>query len=123
MTSFLVGTAVAVGLAEAYSEFVGMEARTRQPVDRTQVRGLLEDAGAVMFGAGFPAVFFVLAAAGAIGADLAFDLAKWSGLGLICGYGFLAARLSGAHLGGALVHGALIGAIGGALIALKALVH
>jgi hypothetical protein len=123
MISILVGAAVAVGLAEAYSEFVGTEARTRRAVDGTQLRVLLEDAGAVTFGAGFPAVFFVLAAAGATDLDLAFDLAEWSGLGLICGYGFLAARLSGAHLVGALVHGALIGAIGGALIALKALVH
>lgn len=123
MTSFLVGAAVAVGLAEAYSEFVGTEARTRRPVRRAQVRVLLEDAGAVTFGAAFPAVFFVLAAAGVIGLELAFDLAKWTGLGLISGYGFLAARLSGAHLTGAFVHGALVGAIGGALIALKALVH
>lgn len=123
MTSLLVGTAVAVGLAEAYSELVGAEARTRRPVQGAQVRRLLADAGAVTFGAGFPAVFFALAATGAIGVDLAFELAKWSGLGLICGYGFLAARLSGAHLVGALAHGALIGAIGGALIALKALAH
>jgi hypothetical protein len=123
MSGFLVGSAVAVGLAEAYSEFVGTEARTRRPVERTQVRQLLADAGAVTFGAGFPALFFVLAAAGAIETDLAFSLAKWSGLGLICAYGFLAARLSGARLGRALVHAALIGAVGGALIALKALLH
>jgi hypothetical protein len=123
MTSFLVGTAVAVGLAEVYSEFVGTEARTRRPVDRTQVRELLADAGAVTFGAGFPARFFGLAAAGAIDTDVAFSLAKWSGLGLICAYGFLAARLAGAGWGGAFVHAALLGAIGGALIALKALLH
>jgi hypothetical protein len=123
MTSVLVGTAVAVGLAEVYSEFVGTEARTRQPVDRTQVRELLADAAAVTFGAGFPALFFVLAVVGAIETDVAFSLAKWSGLGLICAYAFLAARLSGARLSGALAHAALLGAIGGALIALKALVH
>jgi hypothetical protein len=123
MAGFLVGTAVAVGLAEAYSEFVGTEARTRRPVERTQVRELLADAGAVTLGAGFPALFFVLAAAGAIDTDLAFSLAKWSGLGLICAYGFLAARLSGARLAGAFVHAALVGAVGGALIALKALLH
>jgi hypothetical protein len=123
MAGFLVGTAVAVGLAEAYSEFVGTEARTRRPVERTELRQLLDEAGAVTFGAGFPSLFFVLAAVGAIDIDLAFSLAKWSGLGLICAYGFLAARLSGAPLGRAFVHAALVGAVGGALIALKALLH
>jgi hypothetical protein len=119
----LLGTALAVGLAEAYSELVGTEARTRRPVDRTQVRELLADSASVTFGAGFPALFFVLAAAGAIELELAFALAKWTGLGLIGAYGFLAARVSGAGLGRALVHAAILGAIGGALIALKALVH
>jgi hypothetical protein len=119
----LLGTALAVGLAEAYSEFVGTEARTRRPVDRKQVRELLADSASVTFGAGFPTLFFLLAAAGAIELDLAFTLAKWTGLGLIGAYGFLAARVSGAGPGRALVHAAVLGAIGGALIALKALVH
>jgi hypothetical protein len=121
--SLLVGTAVAVGLAEAYSELVGTEARTRRRVDRAQVRELVGEGGAVVFGAAFPAVFFVLAALGVFDIDVAFRLAKWTGLGLICAYAFVAARMSGYHLLGALVHAALIGAIGGALIALKALLH
>ncbi len=117
------GAALAVGLAEMYSELVGTEARTRRPVNRAQVRGLLVDAAAVTFGAGFPALFFVLAAAGVMDVALAFTLSKWTGLGLICAYGFLAGRLSGSTFGGALLHASAVGAIGGALIALKALVH
>lgn len=117
------GAALAVGLAEAYSEIVGTEARTRRPVRGAGVRVLLIDAAAVTFGAGFPALFFVLAAVGAIDTDLAFTLSKWTGLGLISVYGFLAARLSGSGLGGALLHAAAVGGVGGALIALKALVH
>lgn len=123
VVSFLVGTALAVGLAEVYSEYVGTEARTRRPVDRRQLRHLLAEAGAVTLGAGFPAVFFALAAAHAMELDTAFVLAKWTGLGLICTYAFLAARLSGYRLVGALVHAAVLGAIGGALIAIKALLH
>lgn len=123
MASYLIGTALAVALAEIYSEFVGTEARTRRPVARTQLRELLADGGAVTFGAGFPAVFFVIAAAGVLDVDAAFLLAKWTGLGLICMYAFLAARLSGYRLAGALIHAALLGAIGGALIAIKALLH
>jgi hypothetical protein len=119
----VVGTALAVGLAEAYSEIVGAEARTRQPVHGESIRVLAIDAAAVTFGAAFPAVFFLLAAAGVMDTELAFTLSKWTGLGLIGAYGFVAARLSGSGLGGALVHAAAVGAVGGALIALKALVH
>jgi hypothetical protein len=117
------GAAFAVGLAEVYSEVVGAEARTRRPVRRAQLRALAGEAAAVTFGAGFPALFFILAATGAMDTALAFRLSKWTGLGLICTYGFLAARLSGSRLGEALVHAVAVGAVGGALIALKALVH
>ena len=117
------GAALAVGLAEAYSEIVGAEARTRRPVHGASVRVLLLEAAAVTFGAGFPALFFVLAAAGVMDLDLAFTLSKWTGVGLICGYGFLAARLAGSGPGGAVLHAAAVGAIGAALIGLKALVH
>jgi hypothetical protein len=123
VASFLVGTAVAVGLAEVYSEYLGAEARTRRPVEARQVRQLLVEAAAVTFGAGFPAVFFVLAAAGVLDIDVAFRLAKWSGLGLICAYAFVAARLSGAGLARAVIHAAVLGVVGGALIALKSLLH
>src|SRR3954470_17260201 len=56
----IVGTAVAVGLAEMYSELVGGEARTRHPVRGPQLRTAGLEAAAVMFGAGFPALFFIL---------------------------------------------------------------
>jgi hypothetical protein len=121
--ALLVGTAVAVGLAEVYSEYVGDEARTRRRPSRAEVRGLVEGAVAVTVGVGFPAAFFVLAAVGVLELDTAFNLAKWSGLGLICAYGFFAARLAGSRTAGALLHAAAVGAIGGVLIALKAVLH
>jgi hypothetical protein len=119
----IIGTAVAVGLAEVYSEVVGREARTRRPAGWAGVREALGEAGPVILGAGFPAIFFILAAAGAIDLDLAFTLSRWTGLGLICGYGYLAGRLSGSGPFAALLHAAAVGAIGGALIALKSIVH
>jgi hypothetical protein len=87
------------------------------------VRAAALEAAAVMFGAGFPTLFFVLASAGVLDLDLAFTLSKWTGLGLICAYGFVAGRLSGSGVGGAVLHAAAVGAIGGALIGLKALLH
>jgi hypothetical protein len=119
----VLATAVAVGLAEMYSEFVGAEARERRRLSRSELRTFAEDAMAVTFGAGFPALFFILAAADVVELGTAFTLAKWTGLALICAYGFIAARLAGSRVGAALLHALALGAIGGALIALKALLH
>jgi hypothetical protein len=123
MAATVFGTAVAVGLAELYGEFVATEARTRRRVDAPGLRQMAADGTAVMVGAGFPACFFVLAAAGVLTEDTAFTLAKWTGAALICGYAFLAARLAGDSVPRSLVHSAGLGAIAVALIALKALLH
>jgi hypothetical protein len=119
----IIGTAVAVGLAEVYSQFVADEARERRRIRLGELCRPAGDALAVATGAGFPAVFFLLAGVHVIELDLAFTLAKWTGLGLICAYGFVAARLAGLRLGGACLHAAAIGAAGCVLIVLKALLH
>jgi hypothetical protein len=122
-TAWLLMTALAVGLAEAYSEIIGTETSERHRVTRRQLRHILEDAGAVALGIGLPVVFFLLAVANVIQLDTAFTVAKWSGLGLIGFYGYWAARFAGASMSRALVQGAVVAAIGGALILFKALVH
>jgi hypothetical protein len=119
----LLGTAVAVGLAELYSDFVGTETRTRRHVRDAEVRDMVRDVAAVAFGIAFPVVFFVLAAAHAIEEDTAFTIAKWSGVGLICFYGFCAARLAGESLSASVLRALAVGLIGAFLIALKALLH
>jgi hypothetical protein len=119
----LLATAAAVGLAEIYSEVVGAETRARRRIEREQVRHILDDVAAVAFGVAFPAVFFFLAAAGVLEPDTAFTIAKWSGLGLIGFYGFVAGRLAGAGFWVALLQALAVGVIGGALIAFKALIH
>ena len=121
--ALLLGTALAVGLAELYAEYVSAEIRTRRPVASHSVAEMAGEAAAVAFGASFPALFFVLAAAGVIELPAAFTLAKWTGASVICGYAFIAARMSGLGTGRSLVHAAVLGSIGFALIGLKALVH
>jgi hypothetical protein len=123
VATILVTTAIAVALAELYSYVVGTRIHLRGPLGAAGRREAAQDAVAVAAGGAFPAVFFVLSAAGAIELDTAFDLAKWSGLGLIGCYGFAAARLSGAGTGRSLVHALAVGAIGAAVIVVKALVH
>jgi hypothetical protein len=119
----VLGAAAAVGFAEIYSELLATETRSRRVPGAPQVRAVVTDAAAVVFGAAFPAIFFVLAALDVIGLSTAFTLSKWTGLGLLCAYGFAAGRMSGSGVGGAVLHAAAVGAIGGVLILLKALVH
>jgi hypothetical protein len=123
MAVWLVGTAVAVGLAEVFSEVVGVETSQRQRVSLHQLTHFLEDAGAVAFGVAFPAVFFVLAAAGVLVEETAFTVAKWTGLGLIGFYGFWAARFAGAAPHSAVFRGVLVALVGAGLVVLKSLVH
>ena len=123
MVAEITGAALTVGLADMYAESVSTEARQRRPLRRGQVRDLAEEAMFVVIGAGFPAVFFVLASAGVIGVDTAFNLSKWTGLGLVCGYGFLAGRLAGQSTPRATLHAGIIAAIGVGVILLKTLVH
>jgi VIT1/CCC1 family predicted Fe2+/Mn2+ transporter len=119
----LVATAIAVGLAELYSEIVGHEARTRERVARHHVRNMLADIAAVFFGVAFPSLFFFLAALDVFDRDTAFALAKWSGLGLIGAYGFAAARLGGDTALRSLRRGAMAALVAAFLIAIKALLH
>ena len=123
VAAFLVTTAIAVALAELYSDVVGTRIRVHGPLGGARRRAAAEDVAAVAAGAAFPAVFFVLSAVGLIELDTAFGLAKWSGLGLLGCYGFAAARLSGASLGRALLDALAVGAIGALVILVKALVH
>jgi hypothetical protein len=122
-TAWLAATAVAVALAELYSEVLGHETRTRHRITRRDVAPMLEDAGAVAFGVAFPAGFFVLAMVGVLEVETAFAVAKWSGLGLIGFYGYWAARFAGAPRPRALVQAAAVALVGGFLIALKAVLH
>jgi hypothetical protein len=110
----LVATALAVALAELYSEVV--------TVRETSARSLREALG-VAIGVAFPAVFFVLEAAGAIGENTAYTLAKWTGVAVIGGYAYVAARRAGNRNASAIAQALGIAAVGALLIGFKSLVH
>jgi hypothetical protein len=119
----LIATGVAVSLAELYAEVVGTETHTRHRVSRERLADIGADAIAVFFGISFPAVFFLLAAAGAMDLHSAFQWTRWSGLGLIGFYGYMAGRLAGAGWAICLIQAVGAALIAGALIIVKALLH
>jgi hypothetical protein len=123
MAAWLVVSGVTVAMAEVYSEVVRIETSERHRVTRQQFSHLLAQGWAVAFGVAFPAVFFLLAAVHLIHLDTAFVVARWTGLGVIGFYGYWAARFAGAPVPRALAQAAAVAAIGGLLIAFKALVH
>lgn len=123
MAAWLVLTGVAVALAEIYSEVVGTETTERHRVTRHQLAHMVDSAAAVGLGVSFPAVFFLLAVVHLIEPGTAYEVAKWSGLGLIGFYGYWAARFSGASVPAALLRAALVAAVGGIVIVFKALLH
>ena len=124
MAGTLGGTALAVGLAELYSEVLGREARSRRiGIARDELSQVVTGAAATSAGTAFPALFFLLAGVGVLQLGTAFEVAKFSGLALLSFYGFCAARLAGAGTPMSLVHASAAAAIGGILIAIKSVLH
>ena len=122
-TATLMATAVAVGLAEAYSDWIGHVLQHRAGFHRRDLRRIAADVSAVAIGIVFPDVFFLLATLGVLELDTAFTIAKWSGLVLITLYGYAAGRLSGESRRRSALQALAVTAIGVALIGFKALVH
>lgn len=119
----LVASGVAVAFAELYSEWVGGRTRASLGGEPEPMREVVTDTVAVGLGVAFPSVFFLASVLTPIDYDTAFGLAKWTGLGLIAGYGYAAARLSGGTRSAALVEATVVGAVAAFLILVKALLH
>jgi VIT1/CCC1 family predicted Fe2+/Mn2+ transporter len=123
MAAIVVTTAVAVALAELYSDWIGHVLQHRTGFHREQVIEIAKDVSAVAIGIVFPDIFFLLATLGVLELDTAFTVAKWSGLGLISLYGYAAGRLSGESRKRSALQALAVTAIGIALIGFKAFVH
>jgi hypothetical protein len=119
----LVATGIAVALAEIYSESIDARTRAGFGHETEGFGAILEDAAAVFLGVAFPSVFFGAAALDLIDTATAFTVAKWTGIGLLSFYGYVAGRLSGARPSSAALQALGVGAIGAALIGAKALLH
>ena len=80
-TATLFATAVAVALAELYSDWIGHVLKHRTGFHRKELIEIAKDVSAVAIGIVFPDVFFLLATIGLLELDTAFTVAKWTGLG------------------------------------------
>jgi hypothetical protein len=123
VAGLLASTAFAVAMAELYSELLAARFAVQGPVDPERRSRAVIDALSVAAGAGFPAVYFVLAAAGVMEGPTAFALAKWTGLALIGVYGFLAAWLAGAGVTRSVLYAIVVVVVGTLVVLVKSLVH
>jgi hypothetical protein len=121
---YVIGGAIAVGLADLYAGVVGRMIRERQPVNRRMVK---DDAVAILQGiavaVALPIVFFGLHRLGLLAVQRAFDLTEWTELVLIGLYAFVANRFAGFSVRHSLLLGAATTLIGLLLVGLKALFH
>jgi len=88
-------TGLGVALAEWYSDFIGKTIEEHHTLNAIEQRRIVKDVSAVMTGTWYPLPFIILAWIGIISLDLAIDLAKFTMIGVLLFYGYVASRLSG----------------------------
>jgi hypothetical protein len=91
-------TGLGVALAELFSDLIGKSIEERHSLTRAERREVFIDISAVMTGAWLPLPFIILALFGVFSIDYAIDLSKWTLVGVLMFYGYVASRLSGHSL-------------------------
>jgi hypothetical protein len=88
-------TGLGVALAEFFSDLIGKSIEERHSLSKAERLEVVKDISAVMTGAWLPLPFIILAWMGIFSIDFAIDLAKWTLVGVLLFYGFVASRLAG----------------------------
>ena len=117
-----VGATIITALADLYARYIA-EAIRQEGFSSEEFRAAAIDTAAGLLAAIVPVVPFVVAAAGAISEQSAYDVAAWLGLGVLAAYTLFANRAAGLTGLRGLVTAAAVLLLGFAVIALKALVH
>ena len=89
----IIMTGLGVALAELYSDIIGTRIKERATLDWSKRRHIVKDVSAVMTGAWMPLPFVILAVLGFFSLELALTLAKWTMVGVLLFYGYIASRL------------------------------
>jgi hypothetical protein len=119
--AYVLGTAIALTLAELFADRVGISIRSRRPTTREERREEIREATTGLVVAALPISMFVLAVLDVIALRTAFILSQWIGFGILAVYSYIASRARGGSQPRAILGAASLTTIGGALIALNAL--
>lgn len=84
-----------VALAELYSDFIGTRIRERRGLTWNERSQITRNVSAVMIGAFLPMPFFILAWIGLMRLEVAIVFARWTLVGVLLFYGYVASKLSG----------------------------
>jgi hypothetical protein len=117
-----VGATIITALADLYARYIA-EAIRQEGFSSEGFRAAAIDTAAGLLAAIVPVVPFVVAAAGAISEQSAYDVAAWLGLGVLAAYTLFANRAAGLRGLRGLIAASAVVLLGFVLIALKALVH
>ncbi len=118
----VLGAAVATVLAELYGDYLAETIRERRrptPAERAEA---VRSALAGLLAAILPVIFFVLAGFGVVELPTAFEVAVWTGVGVVGFYAFVANRVGGMSVGRSVGAGVLFTLLGAVLVLIKALV-
>ena len=118
----VIGVAVVTALAELYADYIGGTIRAGRHRSAAEWEGALKSVAIGFLTAVVPVVYFILAAAGTIRLEVAFDAAIWTGVGVLGLYAFVANRGAGFSVRRSFLIGFAFTALGAALVALKAVI-
>lgn len=93
--ALVVLTGIGVALAEFYSDYIGTSIKERKTLTIGDRREIYHDISGVLIGALLPAPFFILAIFDIMDLENAFTFAKWTLVGVLLFYGYVASRLNG----------------------------
>ena len=93
--ALVVMTGIGVALAEFYSDFIGTSIKEKHSLTSQERHNVAHNISGVLIGALLPVPFFVLAWLGILQLGDAFAYTKWTLIGVLLFYGYVASRLSG----------------------------
>lgn len=115
----LLAALFAVGCAEAYGEFLEAMIHRRRTLRGAERLEIVEGVVLHLLPALAPIPFFLLAAVRAIGLEVAYGLAEWTGVAALGLFAFGAYRAAGGSFARSLVAGGLLTGVGLLLVVVK----
>lgn len=115
----LVGTAMAIMLANFYADWLQAEVEQRRRLRPADVPPVVFRSIGVLLGAIPALLLFIAAWLGLLAIATVVDLAVWSGIALLFAFGYVGGRLRGDQQRAAVVHGFLLAVIGFGVMLIK----